>query len=67
MQLLPDLDDEPVVALEVLVDERREEVGGVEGRIVFVVQVQKASALGGLYDVVKILLVANLFVNIWKF
>ncbi len=37
MQLLPDLDDEPVVALEVFVDERGEEVGGVEGRVVFVV------------------------------
>jgi hypothetical protein len=30
MQLLPDLDNEPVVASEVLVDKRREKVGGVE-------------------------------------
>ena len=43
MQLLPDLDDESVVASEVLVDKRDEEVGGVELRVVVDVQVEEAA------------------------
>ena len=60
MQPLPDLDDEPVVALEVFVDERGEEFGCVEGRVVFVVQVEEVVTLRRLHNLFKILLIANL-------
>ncbi len=60
MQLLPDLDDEPVVALEVFVDERGEEVGCVEGRVIFVVQVEEVVTLSRLHNFFKILFVTNL-------
>ena len=60
MQPLPDLDDEPVVALEMFVDERGEEVGCVEGRVVFVVQVEEVVTLSCLDNLFKILFVTNL-------
>ncbi len=45
MQLLPDFNNKPVVAAEVLVDEGGKEVGSAE--IVLVIEVEEAAGLGG--------------------
>lgn len=60
MQLLPDLDDEAIVAPEVLVDEGGEEVGRVERRRVLVdVQLEQALVVVVRRAVGEVLLVAD--------